>query len=147
EGERIANWLKHAVHDTTDLPLASLLAPFGVEYQTQAASTAPGLRVRMAPGAEPKIAVAYENGAAQNAGLSAGDVLVAFDGIQVTGTNLNAMLERRQAGDTIRIHAFRRDELMEFDVVLDAPPRNVVKLSFQTHDAAHTALRNGWLGR
>ena len=147
EGQRIAHWLKQAVQDTADLPLASLLEPFGVEYQTHAASTAPSLGVRMGPGAEPKIAVAYENGAAQNAGLSAGDVLVALDGIQVTGNNLNAMLERRQAGDTIRIHAFRRDELMEFDVVLDAPPRNVVKLSLQTHDAANTALRNGWLGR
>lgn len=146
EGQRIANWLRSAVHDTADLPLASLLEPFGVAYKAETASDAPNLGVRMASGAEPKIGVAYEDGAAQTAGLSAGDVLVAFDGLQITNNNLDAMLERRQPGETVRIHAFRRDELMEFDVVLDASPINVVKLSFQTQSATDHALRKGWLG-
>jgi len=31
------------------------------------------------------------------------------------------MLERRQTGERVRVHAFRRDELMEFELELDAP--------------------------
>ena len=46
-------------------------------------------------------------------------------------------------GDTIAVHAFRRDELMRFDVVLDAPAASEATL---TASAAETELRRGWLG-
>jgi predicted metalloprotease with PDZ domain len=52
------------------------------------------------------------------AGLSAGDILIALDGIKVTSSNLDRLLERAQIGHVIEIHAFRRDELMQFEVEL-----------------------------
>lgn len=142
----ITNWLKRTVEGTADISLARLLKPFGVTYKAEPASKAPVLGVRMAAGKDGRIAAVFDGGAAQAAGLSAGDVLVALDGLKI-GSGLDAMLERRKAGDKVRIHAFRRDELMECDVTLAAAPSDVVKLSLQAKpDAATRALRKGWLG-
>ncbi|MFN9952939.1 MAG: PDZ domain-containing protein, partial [bacterium] len=64
------------------------------------------------------IATAYRGQAAMRAGLSAGDQLVAFDGLRVDEASLKRTLGRHRAGDRVRVHAFRRDELMAFDVRL-----------------------------
>jgi predicted metalloprotease with PDZ domain len=45
-------------------------------------------------------------------------VLVAVDGLRVTGTNLDTLLGRYAVGAKVAIHAFRRDELMTFAAVL-----------------------------
>lgn len=136
----LARW----VDGTAELPLAKLLAPFGVSLAFAAADKAPTLGVRMSSrGSEISIATAYTGGAARRAGLSAGDVLVACDGLRVDETGLKALLSRRSAGDTIAVHVFRRDELMQFDVVLDAPAASEATL---TASATPTALRRGWLG-
>jgi predicted metalloprotease with PDZ domain len=62
----------------------------------------------------------HEDGAAHRAGLSAGDLLVAVDGLRVAGNpgSLDGLLSRFKVGDTVTVHAFRRDELMTFDVIL-----------------------------
>ena len=136
----LARW----VDGTADLPLAKLLAPFGVSLSFAAADKAPTLGVRAASrGAELAIATAYTGGAAHRAGLSAGDVLVACDGLRVDENSLKALLARRRAGDTVAVHAFRRDELMRFEVVLDAPAPSDATL---VASAADNALRRGWLG-
>ena len=136
----LARWMD----GTAELPLAKLLAPFGVTLTFAPADKAPTLGVRTsARGAEVSIATAYSGGAAHRAGLSAGDVLVACDGLRVDDKALKALLSRRRAGDTVEVHAFRRDELMRFDVVLDAPAATEASLAASSAD---TALRRGWLG-
>jgi predicted metalloprotease with PDZ domain len=136
----LARW----VGGTADLPLAKLLAPFGVSLSFAAADKAPTLGVRTASrGADLGIATAYTGGAAHRAGLSAGDVLVACDGLRIDEKSLKALLSRRRTGDTVAVHAFRRDELMRFDVVLDAPAAADATLAAS---AADNALRKGWLG-
>jgi predicted metalloprotease with PDZ domain len=67
------------------------------------------------------LAVVHEGGAAQKAGLSAGDVLIAIDGLRVTGANLDGLLARYLPGAKVEVHAFRRDELRRAEVKLDAP--------------------------
>jgi predicted metalloprotease with PDZ domain len=71
-------------------------------------------------GGDSKLTQVHEGGAAHGAGLSAGDVLVAVDGLRVSGnpSNLDTLLGRYRVGDAIEIHAFRRDELMTFNVNL-----------------------------
>jgi predicted metalloprotease with PDZ domain len=53
--------------------------------------------------------------------LSAGDVLVAIDGLRVTGSNLDGLLSRYLPGAKVEVHAFRRDELRRTELKLDAP--------------------------
>lgn len=148
DGKKLAQWLRRAVEGTDDLPLARWLKAFAVDYRSEAASEAPSLGVKLASGSEARLASVFDGGAAQMAGLSAGDVLVAVDGLRVGNGTLEPMLARRKPGDKVTIHAFRRDELMCFEVTLAPAPANSVKLSAR-HPAPKTAvaLRKGWLGR
>jgi predicted metalloprotease with PDZ domain len=64
-----------------------------------------------------------EGGAAHKGGLSAGDVLVAIDGLRVDApAGLELLLSQYRPGDTITVHIFRRDELRIFRVRLNAQP-------------------------
>ncbi len=50
-------------------------------------------------------------------------------------------------GDAIVVHAFRRDELMSFDVTLAAAPLDAAWLELASDaDEATLARRNDWLG-
>jgi predicted metalloprotease with PDZ domain len=109
------------VRGTDDLPLAKLYAPFGVKLGDERKDTKPSLDVATGrDGGDAKLTQVHEGGAAHRAGLSAGDVLVAVDGLRVSGhpSNLDTLLGRYRVGDTVELHAFRRDELMKFDVKL-----------------------------
>ena len=61
-----------------------------------------------------KIKCAYQDGPAQQAGLSGGDVLIALDGLRIH--DLDAMLARYQAGEQLSVHAFRRERLLHVSV-------------------------------
>jgi predicted metalloprotease with PDZ domain len=52
---------------------------------------------------------------------AAGDVLVAIDGLRITGSNLDALLSRYLPGTKVEVHAFRRDELRRTELRLDGP--------------------------
>jgi len=147
-GDALAAWLRKTVEGTDDLPLARLLKGFGVGYKAEAASAAPVLGAKLAGSGEVKLANVYDGGAAQAAGLSAGDVLVAVDGLKAGSVAaVEAMLARRQPGERIEIHAFRRDELMRFELTLAAAPAESIKLSLADKPApAARRLRKGWLG-
>lgn len=146
-GARLARWLRTAVEGTADLPLARMLRPFGVVCRVETGKT-PALGVKLAAGSsEARLAHVFEGGAAQAAGLSAGDVLVAVDGLRVTGASLDGLLARCRPGETLQIHAFRRDELMCFEVELAPPAADSVKLELAARATpAALALRRGWLG-
>jgi len=148
-GRHLACWLENAVHGTDDLPLAPLLEPFGIDWRCEPSNQAPALGIKLAAGnGEAKLAHVHDGGPAQAAGLSAGDVLVAFDGLRVANAaGLETQLARRKAGDRVTLHAFRRDELMSFEVELAAAPADAVKLTVASGASpAARALRAGWLG-
>jgi predicted metalloprotease with PDZ domain len=120
-GLRLKSFFERYVRGTADLPLDKLLAPFGVKFSDERKSAKPSLDVNLGrDGADIKLASVHEGGAAHAAGLSAGDVLVAIDGLRVGGAPaaVEALLARYRVGDTVAIHAFRRDELMTFAAVL-----------------------------
>ena len=117
------------VHGTRELPLKSLLAEQGIRLEWEAAKT-PSLGIKTATeGNSIHLATVFDDGAAQAAGLASGDVLIALDGLRVTPASLERMLARYQPGDTLKIHAFRRDELMEFSLRLTAPDRDTAQLT------------------
>ncbi|MEF8754047.1 MAG: PDZ domain-containing protein [Accumulibacter sp.] len=114
-----------AVHGTSDVDLARLLRPFAIRLRRQPAGRTPSLAVKTAgEGSELRLATVYDGGPAQAAGLAAGDLLLAIDGLRVTPANLERLLARHRAGDVLRLHVFRRDELMEFSLRLGDPARD-----------------------
>ncbi len=109
------------VRGTADLPLAKLYAPFGVKLVDERRSAKPSLDASLGrEGSDCKLTQVHEGGAAHRAGLSAGDLLIALDGLRVGAApgSLDGMLARYKVGDTVKVHAFRRDELMTFEVTL-----------------------------
>lgn len=137
--------LDRAVKGTQDLPIEAVLHQFGVSLNNKNKRRV-ALAVRTTrDGSDCKLASVYENGVAHQAGLSAGDVLVALDGIRVTSVNLELLLARYRTGDTVTVHAFRRDELMAFQVLLkpDAAPQ--FALEAQPKPLAALRLRAAWL--
>ena len=135
-----------AVRGTRDLPLSAVFAGFGIEMNDRRKGGKASLNVRtQRDGSECKLASVHESGPAHQVGLSAGDVLVAIDGLRVTAGNLDGLLERYQPGDTVEIHAFRRDELMQMNLTLadDAAPQ----FTLVTHEkpVAGARLRSAWL--
>ena len=63
------------------------------------------------------------------AGLAAGDVVVAVDGLKASAGNLDTLLAGYQAGERVDVHAFRRDELMRFTVTLAASEADTAYLT------------------
>jgi predicted metalloprotease with PDZ domain len=134
------------IHGTADLPLEKLLTSFGVDYADERKKAKPGLGIRTTrDGNDCKLANVYEGGAAHQAGLSAGDILVAADGLRITATNLDGLLGRYRVGDAVTLHAFRRDELMVFNanLVADDAPQLVMRPQAKPTVAARR--RAAWL--
>ncbi len=120
------------VRGTADLPLAKLYAPFGVKLADERRGGKPSFDVSIGrDGGDCKLTQVHEDGAAHLAGLSAGDLLMAVDGLRVGAApaSLDGMLARYKVGDTVTVHAFRRDELMQFQVKLLGERVPVVTLS------------------
>ncbi|MFM9436015.1 putative metalloprotease with PDZ domain [Janthinobacterium sp. CG_23.3] len=143
-GLKMKAFVERHIRGTADLPLAKLLAPFGVAYADERKSAKPSLDVGLGrDGADAKLAQVHEGGAAHLGGLSAGDVLVALDGLRVGGqpANLDTLLGRYQVGQRVTIHAFRRDELMSFDVTLQGERLPGVTLTLAAPGKKGIALR------
>ncbi len=120
-GIKLKPLFERYVRGTEDLPLAKLYTPFGLKLTDERKSGKPSLDAgigRDACGA--KLTQVHEGGAAHQAGLSANDILIAIDGLRVNGnpSNVDGLLSRYQVGDKVTVHAFRRDELMQFEVTL-----------------------------
>jgi predicted metalloprotease with PDZ domain len=120
-GLKLRNLFDKFVRGTDDLPLAKLFTPFGIKLVDERKSGKPSLDAgigRDALGA--KLTQVHEGGAAHQAGLSALDIVIAIDGLRVNGnpSNVDALLSRYRVGDKVTVHAFRRDELMAFDLTL-----------------------------
>ncbi|HPR06917.1 MAG TPA: PDZ domain-containing protein [Denitromonas sp.] len=146
-GSTIARWLRKAVSAAEDMPLARWLKKFGVQLQIDVADTA-SLGGRLGATSGPAVlSVVHEGSAAHRAGLSAGDTLIAIDDLKVTAETLVPMLARRAAGSTVRIHAFRRDELMCFDATLDSGDSTTRLALLERPATPMRRLRHGWLGR
>jgi predicted metalloprotease with PDZ domain len=137
-----------ATESTADLPLATALQHAGIHWSARVEKPFASLGVRTkTAGNECVIATCFTGEAAHRAGLSAGDVLVAVDGLRVSAHNLDTLLARYSAGTTVDVHVFRRDELMRHPVQLDAPQPNHITLTTDpAARKAQVAARTAWLG-
>jgi predicted metalloprotease with PDZ domain len=144
-GADLSRLFRDAVNGTRDLPLDALLAPFGVELAAADTNGRPSLGARWRTGSDCTLASVYDGGAAQKAGLSAGDVLVAIDGLRVPGSGPDALLARYRPGDVVQVHAFRRDELRAVRLKLDAPEVAHYTLTARPSPASAKRARDAWL--
>jgi predicted metalloprotease with PDZ domain len=137
------DFLHLLIYTSTELPLEELLATVGVELTIRQAGNQKDKGGKPHEGALPGVELGAfleekegglaivrvrEDGAAQCAGLSANDVIIAVNGLKLTLAKLEQQLLLAGVGERWKIHAFRRDELMEFDLELIAAPMDTVVL-------------------
>jgi predicted metalloprotease with PDZ domain len=164
-GLDLRDFFRLAVHGTEDLPLNELLESVGIELELRPAESdtdkggkpaakdsavlaaRPVLGLRLARG-ELRVAQVFDGGAAQQAGIAAGDEIIALDGLRATRDRLDRMLEGYVPGDTVRVDLFRRDELMSFAVHLQPAPVDtcVMRLREDVEEAVRLR-RTRWLAQ
>ena len=159
-GKTIAAALATWVHGTDDLPLADLLGRVGVHWQTQPASFAQRIGVRVAESALTGVKITHvlRGCAAERAGLAAGDELIAVDGWRLRRLDdVPALMPRRAPASAASASArslplkllVTRDQRM-LNLSLTLPPSSSVPGSVQLSvDSAAGAparvLRRAWL--
>ncbi|WOE32579.1 MULTISPECIES: M61 family metallopeptidase [unclassified Acinetobacter] len=112
-GDQWVEQINHLIYTTEELPLDQLLPEFGLSYVLKTDRTLPfGLKLMEKPEGIVIQQVRRDSVAAQ-AGLSAHDVIIAINGIKASITLLEQSAQQQQ---TLSIVAFRRDELMQFDI-------------------------------
>jgi predicted metalloprotease with PDZ domain len=130
---RMRAFFRRAIHGTGELPLAEMFARFGLRLTLRPAMSASDrgrfvagatlapprrvdLAVRLASEGEARLQYVLDGGAAQRAGLAAGDTVVAIDGLRVNAKSFDARLQRLPVGRMLSVHFFRRDELRQAEV-------------------------------
>jgi predicted metalloprotease with PDZ domain len=163
-GIDLSDFFSQALRGTSDLPLAELLAACGIALNLRPADGAadkggkPGgnngtsrsvLGVRS--GDDPagaRLLNVFDGGAAQQAGLAAGDVVIAVDGLRVNHACLEKVIAVHAAGASVHVHAFRRDELMDFSTVLQAAPADTCYLvNADVQDLQQRQRCDAWLAK
>ena len=151
-GRSMAAQLQTWVHGTDDLPLASLLEAFGVNWTPQTATLAQRLGLRLSESALTGARVTHvlRAGAAERAGFSAGDELLALDGWRLRRLDdAQRLLAAGQRGRWLVSRDQRVFELsmaLPADAALGAPSAGGVTLTAESKPArAALALRKAWL--
>ncbi|MCY4264242.1 MAG: PDZ domain-containing protein [Gammaproteobacteria bacterium] len=141
--ERLDDW----VYDTSPLPLAKALEVVGWLLDREDISKEPvqvslGAALRGSP---PVVRYARLNSAAWQAGLNAGDELLAIDGVRI-GERLETLLRRYQPGDLVELALFRDGELKTLTLRLDPilADHEITVADVANEDALR--LRRDWLG-
>jgi predicted metalloprotease with PDZ domain len=160
-GGSLRDFFRRALRSTEELPLAQALRDLGVVMKLRQAEannerggrptqrSAAQLAARgnlgaraVAAGNEVRLSQVYTGGAAETAGLSAGDTIVALDGLRANAKDFDARIAARRPDSMLRVHAFRRDELHEFNVRLQGPAQDTCELSFGPR---RTAAQRAWV--
>lgn len=158
-GLELQSFFDRLVRSTEALPLAELLADFGVNAVPRAAQggadaggrnsgkqEACGWLGLSLHGGETAISQVLSDSPAMRAGLSAGDLLIALDGLRLTSGNAAKTLDALVPGREVSAHFFRGDELLTTQVVAIAAPADTWTLTLAEAGGEILARRRAWLG-
>ena len=147
-GRSMADELQAWVHGTDELPLASLLERVGVQCKPQPATLAQRLGVRVSESAltGARITHVLRGGAAERAGMSAGDEILAFDDWRLR--RLDDAQRLMAAGQSGRWLVSRDQRLIELPMPWPAESEalgSVTLVADAKSTRAALALRKAWL--
>ena len=163
-GQSFDDFFARYVYGTEELPLAEWFAAVGVGFRLRPAADVEDLGGNRAEplreSAGPALGARYDTrpeglrivqvltgGAAQAAGLCAGDLLIALDGERVTASNLADLLQRA-ARESVEIHYFHRDRLNCAQMPVRQAPNDTCDLWRLSGDKVSPeafARRTSWL--
>lgn len=157
--QQLADFWQNAIYGTDEIDIHSAFAYMGIDSDVAGSGTGGFFakptagKTQCSIGAKTeeqaggvKILSVTTAGACVTGGLSAGDVIIAIDGIRASQALVTRLLARAQVGDVWQISAFRRDELIERRIKIQARPQDALKLSYSaTPSAAQQQNRQLWL--
>jgi len=158
-GLDLAPLFERLLRSTAELPLAELLAEFGVKATLRPAAgpTDEGGRGEARPLAawtglalrsgDTGVAHVLSDSPAEQAGLAAGDVLVALDGLRLTASNWGKTLETLVPGGALGLHYFRGDELLHTRLIPAPAPADTWVLTLAEVEGERLERRRKWLGQ
>jgi predicted metalloprotease with PDZ domain len=156
-GLDLKGFMDSLIYQTDELPLEQLLATVGIDFNCRVTANQKDRGGKPAQDPLPMVSLGAflkeqdgglrilrldEDGSAMNAGLSADDNIIAVNGIRLSLDKLEQELALAKVNDSWQVHAFRRDELYEFDVVLLGATSNTVDLQVNAESDQHL----NWLG-
>lgn len=162
-GTDLADFFQRYLYNTEDIPLKEMMQEVGIQWQLQPTTSLDdkggkfkeksdtyalwiGARFTI-DSSGVKLIHVLDDGPAQLSGMAAGDVIIAIDGLKTNKQNIGNILKAYEADDEIEIHAFRRDELMVFKLILEASP--LTTCAMKLIDGADKEIINNrqqWLG-
>lgn len=163
-GQNMGDFFEKYLYGTEDLPLQEYFDSIGVKLQSYLSNsiddtggiknkednsnsgfTTLGARI-VSHSSGAKLSHVYDYGNAQNAGLSAGDIIIALNNVKVSKIDLEKIIQSYPIMSEITLHAFRRDELMAFSLKLAPSKQNTYYLDINEANS-NTIIqnRNCWL--
>jgi predicted metalloprotease with PDZ domain len=162
-GPQLGPFFDRMIRGTEDPPLAELFAEFGIGFELRASmgaddrgGTPPnGKASSLWLGAAYRandngleLTAVFDDGPAQRAGLSPGDVLIALDRLKISERNLKRRLARFEPSERVTASFFRGDELVEAGLVLQPAPLDTCYLQIDERAGrAEDERRRAWLGQ
>lgn len=152
-GADLSDFFDGAVRGTDELPLAELLARFGVRARRVTPDTRDGAAFLLAQGLRlnggngpARVLHVLTDSPAEAAGLCPGDVIVAVDGLRAEAESLTRRLRRVPTGTPVTLHLFRDDELLTRRLVPRAPAADQWRFRLMSRcDAQTMERRSAWL--
>lgn len=153
-GIDVSELLENALYGRDSLPVVELLENFGVKVRPvapkndnsssgkaveQPAKVTIGARYQSEPDGLKVLAV-YHNESAYQAGIAAGDRIIAIDHLLASASTIDDLLRRFTPGDRVCVHVFRRDELLPLTLTFSAPAKSSYPLTISQPEHL-----NGWL--
>ncbi|MBM3379656.1 MAG: M61 family metallopeptidase [Betaproteobacteria bacterium] len=135
---RIAERIRVWTEDTSELPLQAALARVGVCMKSEPACLTLGMQTA-ARGTELHVKAVLRHSAAQRGGISAGDQLVAIQGLKASEETLKESLSRYSG--PLEVLVFRRDELLRLEVQPLENEHPEARLSFAEGDGEQRWIR------
>ncbi|WP_350432859.1 PDZ domain-containing protein [Shewanella sp. H8] len=148
-GKDYQSWWQEFVNQPFSLPFDELLAHAGLtttygksaKTVVDAGMTLSGLHDDLI------LATVIKNGPAWKAGLTAGDEIVAINGLKVTADGLTKRLNDFIVGDTIKLSIFSDDRLKEVSLRLTEQPKGDLTIApLDKATDAQKAFYKAWLG-
>ena len=148
-GTDLNDFFLRYVDDIEELPFNQYLEPFGLQLVDECEEEPVpylGIKANTENGRE-LIKFVEAASPAHQAGIDAGDELLAIDGMRVTAQNLSDRLRDYQPSDTIQVTIFHQEELRTFAVTLAAPrPSRYQVLPVEHPTSTQKQNYQGWLG-
>lgn len=150
-GVDLTDFFDRYLRGTEDLPFDQWFAEIGIDFSLRAATSSTdlggeteaktpyfslGANLSNTEHQSIKLSHVWQQRPAHLAGLAANDEIIALNGLKTPNVaTLEKILARQQVGTKLDCHFFRRDELYQTQIALDAIPKDRVVLRRQNSDA------------